>query len=351
MLINFTRIPDSLTGAMRRGTGISVLFALGVALIIVKVLIQTNKQPSWLRFSAYNDMSWEEITQNICSPRQIMCEKKRDDLFDALHKIDAQELVHSALTKPKYKCRRSNVYGKINNGGYDLCEDDSFALKKGDCIVYSLGIANSGIQFEEGISKEYDCEMHVFQAKWNVSLITIDDEAPGKWNHHDYSLWGDNFEGPDGVVMRRFGTILKEMQHENRIIDILKIDAQGGEWPFLRDLSLNHKLLKNVKQVILTANGPRRKPKEQEMRMTDYAQVFRGISILKRVGFLIWNSHSVDMPQNCCKWWADLTPTKVSEGAEMICCYQVFMVNADFMNLAAQREVIPDENKDSDIAV
>lgn len=48
-----------------------------------------------------------------------------------------------------------------------------------------------------------------------MSLITIDDEAPGKWNHHDYSLWGDNFEGPDGVVMRRFGTILKEMQHEN----------------------------------------------------------------------------------------------------------------------------------------
>jgi hypothetical protein len=107
----------------------------------------------------------------------------------------------------------------------------------------------------------------------------------------------------------------------------LKIDAQGGEWPFLRDLALNRNLLVRVKQVVITLNGPRRKPKEQSMRMTDYAQVFRAISTLKRLGFQNWNQHGVDMPQRCCKWWADLTPTKVSGGSEMICCYQVFLVN------------------------
>jgi hypothetical protein len=89
--------------------------------------------------------------------------------------------------------------------------------------------------------------------------------------------------------------------------------------------------LEHVKQLILKAHAPRRKPKNQVMKMTDYSQVFRAISMLKRLGFRNFYHTSESHSGICCKWWADLVPVDIHKGREAICCYELFMVNLDHL--------------------
>jgi hypothetical protein len=110
----------------------------------------------------------------------------------------------------------------------------------------------------------------------------------------------------------------------------VKIDGQGAEWPFFRDLAIHHSSLDNVKQLVLKANAPRRKPKNQVMRMSDYSQVFRSISLVAKLGFRRYQFHAADMAQSCCNWWADLVHSTVSGAKVTICCYQSFFVNMRF---------------------
>lgn len=116
-----------------------------------------------------------------------------------------------------------------------------------------------------------------------------------------------------------------------RVIDVMKLDADGAEWPLLRDMALDASPLEKVKQLILKAHSPRRKPKKQTMKMTDYSQVFRAVSMLKRLGYRNYHHRDVDTSASCCKWWADLVPADIHKGEEAICCYELFLVNMNFL--------------------
>jgi hypothetical protein len=109
------------------------------------------------------------------------------------------------------------------------------------------------------------------------------------------------------------------------------MDGRGAEWPFFRDIAMDPSPLDRVKQFIFDAYAPRRKPRKQIMRMTDYAQVFRSVSLVKRLGFRNFWHHGADMSQACCNWWADLVPPQISGAENAICCYQVFLVNMNYL--------------------
>ena len=116
-----------------------------------------------------------------------------------------------------------------------------------------------------------------------------------------------------------------------RVIDILKIDAEGAEWPMLRDLIIDPTPLENVKQLIFEAHAPRQRPQNQTLKMTDYAQMFRSISLLKRLGFRNYFHRDEENSGACCMWWADMVPPSVHMGTKTICCYEVFQVNMNFL--------------------
>lgn len=115
------------------------------------------------------------------------------------------------------------------------------------------------------------------------------------------------------------------------MIDVMKIDAEGAEWPLLRDMAIDPSALENVRQLIFEAHAPRRKPKNQIMKMTDYAQVFRSVSMLKRIGFRSFHHRDEENSGLCCKWWADLVPPSVHKGENITCCYELYLVNLNYL--------------------
>ncbi|ELU02403.1 hypothetical protein CAPTEDRAFT_226304 [Capitella teleta] len=256
-----------------------------------------------IQFGAWLNLNVHRRALRATEQKILLCERKRDQLFDGLQKVEAQELIHRVMTKSTIRCREMQMFGIRGHGGYEACMDAPFGLEQDNCLVYSFGYSN-GYSFEEAIIQEYGCEVHTFDPM--VDFSVKEELGLQNWTLHDVGIWGDDFENTEGQKMRRLATIVRMLGHENRVIDLIKMDSQGAEWPFFRDLAIHHASLENVKQFVLKANAPRRKPKNQVMRMSDYSQVFRSISLVTKLGFRRYHFHAADMSQSCCNWWADL---------------------------------------------
>jgi len=95
------------------------------------------------------------------------------------------------------------------------------------CLVYSIG-SNNQIDFEIAVNSFLGCETHTFDPTLGSPFIG------GEFaTFHDWGL------GKDGDEMSARGKkwtakslerVMQDLGHENRTIDILKIDCQGCEW-------------------------------------------------------------------------------------------------------------------------
>ena len=126
---------------------------------------------------------------------------------------------------------------KIRVGGHGdgpkwICNPHRLSASK-DCLIYSIGSA--GVYTWEDalvhmLSKH--CEIHVF----DTSKKYARPNDPDKRNIH-YHNWGLKSSYADGKssfynkneahVLKTFPETLKELGHESRHIDILKIDCEG----------------------------------------------------------------------------------------------------------------------------
>ena len=110
-------------------------------------------------------------------------------------------------------------------------------------------------------------------------------------------------------------------------IDILKIDAEGAEWPFLHDV-MTSGYIRNVRQLILEIHTPRWAAKGEQMSKTDYAEIYDLISSLRELGF---RNYRARFENNCCGYYAVLMPQKLLPDAYKLplCCYELFFVNVN----------------------
>jgi hypothetical protein len=104
-----------------------------------------------------------------------------------------------------------------------------------NCLVYSIG-SNNNIDFEMSVSKFMNgCEIHTFDptVKYNDFI------------GHNYSTYHEWGLGVDNTPMafnqfkwtaKSFNTIIKELNHVGRTIDVLKIDCEQCEWLTMPDL-------------------------------------------------------------------------------------------------------------------
>lgn len=164
-------------------------------------------------------------------------------------------------------------------------KDDSqtnTSKKESNCLVYSIGCAGN-FAFEDTISQRFnkECEVHVFDpANW-----TRKDDIPNRNIH--YHPWGMKSTYDDkgrsrvwpkgqGGDFKTFPETIKLLGHENRIIDLFKIDCEGCEWFTYKDW-----IGFGMRQIVMETHGvplpDGRKGSrfhKQSLNITDYFQDF-----------------------------------------------------------------------------
>jgi len=191
------------------------------------------------------------ITENDSQHKQTNCSQILDDLdatFDLRHEARQKALPHPNfrhvtafdMYEPEALCITDERFGSreryraFGDGPKFICGVDVLAAKSNStsdgCLVYSIG-SNNDIAFEEATYNHIGCEIHTFDP-------TLDKPFVGD-KYATFHPWG---LGEDGAKMSgnrkdwvgmSMEHVLRELGHENRTIDILKIDCEGCEWTVL----------------------------------------------------------------------------------------------------------------------
>lgn len=114
--------------------------------------------------------------------------------------------------------------GGLADGGKWVCGITSL---KPPCLVYSLG-SHGQFDFEDAVLNSTQCEVHTFDC-----TITGESRAVGRHFYHQICLGTD--EVHNGSVYMSWATVLKHLGHEQRQVDLLKVDIEGFEVEFLQE--------------------------------------------------------------------------------------------------------------------
>jgi hypothetical protein len=133
--------------------------------------------------------------------------------------------------EPVFNCQFQRRMGYRGDGGKWVCDPHRIAYN--DCLVYSFG-ARLEHSFENAVSGGLGCEIHTFDPFWNKTQAYPTKNA-------EYHLIGVA-ANPDPhrlvkgkeYMMMTLPSIVKMLKHDDRVIDILKIDIEGEEYDLLR---------------------------------------------------------------------------------------------------------------------
>lgn len=122
--------------------------------------------------------------------------------------------------EPDFVCQHERRIGKLGDGGKWICDPHRISKQK-ECLVYSVG-SNNDFSFEEFVQADIGshCEIHTF----DFGNYGEGAKKAGV-QYHQYGVGKD-----DPPKFKSIKTIVKELGHEGRIIDIFKIDCEGCEW-------------------------------------------------------------------------------------------------------------------------
>nr|XP_018670284.1 methyltransferase-like protein 24 [Ciona intestinalis] len=137
--------------------------------------------------------------------------------------------------KMQYKCTKSKYLGGkpeiFMDGAYDLCIEPQFWEKANNpdykCLMYSFGVGYD-FSFDDEMAK-LGCEVHSFDPSmtYQDGMVRESGVTFHKIGISDQDLEADS----KGWKMRTLKTLLKELGHNGRYLDYLKVDTdapQGG---------------------------------------------------------------------------------------------------------------------------
>lgn len=126
--------------------------------------------------------------------------------------------------EPTFSCPAEERMGEPGDGGKWVCEPYKLTEKAGTgagCLVYSVG-SSGRYDFEAAVHETISpaCEIHTFDlAHWSAYTKR---EPPSYMNYHIKKVG----PAPDTPIP----SIVRELGHVNRTIDLFKIDCEGCEW-------------------------------------------------------------------------------------------------------------------------
>ncbi|XP_070571974.1 probable methyltransferase-like protein 24 isoform X1 [Ptychodera flava] len=249
-----------------------------------------------------------------------------EDLFDEMYDIITTEQIAAAMFKyaltPTYTCKKEIHMGHAppKDGGWDLCLDVEVTPQS--CIVYSIGISNNW-SFDNDAVK-YGCDVYSFDP-----TIGLSDHKRSE--HHwfyNMGLWHENVERhfdhrarngsryKDHWTCRTADYIRKMLNHEDRPIDMLKMDIEGSEHKVFPQM-LESGILNHVKQFAFELHMGVGETKQRRWHL------YRALETLMRsYGFQLWKMH----PNESVK------PDNFGEVAGMHpCCHDLSWINPKFI--------------------
>jgi len=124
--------------------------------------------------------------------------------------------------EPDFVCDQERRIGRMGDGGKWVCDPYRIAAQE-KCLVYSIG-SNNDFSFEESVLAKIgqDCEIHTFDMGHYGSKAKMVGVT-----YHQFGLGG--VDDP-ASRLKSLKTVVKELGHKGRTIDIFKIDCEGCEF-------------------------------------------------------------------------------------------------------------------------
>ena len=122
---------------------------------------------------------------------------------------------------PNFHCSNAQRVGNMGEGGKWVC-DLSRLKSRHDCLIYSVGSLG-----------EYSFEIEMKKAMPHCEIHTFDKDfypCPNDTCIFHTVKFGN---GAPSTYSKDWNTILQDLNHTNRMIDILKMDIESDEYSFL----------------------------------------------------------------------------------------------------------------------
>ncbi|GFN87945.1 methyltransferase-like protein 24 [Plakobranchus ocellatus] len=180
----------------------------------------------------------------------------------------------------RYACKAFQSFGN-----WAACMDPPYIVKS-PCLVYSFGIAWD-YSFDDAMVA-HGCEVHSFDPSMNLKDHQRSNNSYfyaiglASYNTNNFQPRRDIYvKKPQVWKVRTLSAIKKMLGHEERTIDVLKLDIEGYEWTVLENL-MESGQLDNVRQFSLEFHLFRDFPAK-----VDYVNFYKSYTALREdYGFL-----------------------------------------------------------------
>ena len=210
-----------------------------------------------------------------------------DAKLKSMNAVDILRVYDRFLSSLHLMCQENLRFGKIKDGGWNVCHDRKYRPKP-PCLIYSFGI-NNDWSFDDQVSKTYGCNVYSF------------DPSMGKPNHkHSDKVWfynigigGRNYNNKQNWKLMTLDSISNMLNHTENIIDIVKMDVEKGEWEIIPQL-ISSGILKRVRQLYF------------EFHSAQSAERLSIIRQLYEIGFRVFWTHKNPISVSDCKELKDV---------------------------------------------
>lgn len=206
-----------------------------LALVVIYIIFFRNSQACPKLTPTFNkcQLSLLESDDFICEPDALWNERKYSYRLQEKENVIQRNTSFFFLDNwvPNFHCSNAQRIGSTGEGAKWVCDPYQLNFRH-NCLVYSAE-TNGRFSFELGIKKAMPhCEIHTFD--------TASHPYPnGTGTYHKINP--DN--GAPLSFLKNWTTIMHDLNHTNRTIDILKMDIEGGEYALLRKVFASSKSL------------------------------------------------------------------------------------------------------------
>ena len=197
--------------------------------------------------------------------RRVLLQERTQQIRSWMSSKSIKPKIAYDLFEPDYDCNTKTRVGAryFGDGPKFMCDVEVIPPQK-KCLVYSVG-SNGDFSFETAIFKRFECEIHTFDPTDTTG--TWKDKA--KSAHavfHDLGL-GEKKEfvkimrthaqkKKPKCALDTFRNIVRSLGHDERMIDVLKIDCEGCEWNVFPDIWKDlEKGVYRIGQILVEVHG------------------------------------------------------------------------------------------------